>query len=58
MKDIILGGIILIIIAFAVKYIRDSKKKGIKCIGCPEGIKCANKGKCPSDSDNKSEKAA
>ncbi len=53
MKDIIFGGIILAIVISAVIYIRRSKKKGIKCIGCPEGVSCANKGKCPSESGTK-----
>lgn len=53
MKDLIFIIIILAVVGSAVIYIKNSKKKGIKCIGCPEGIKCANKGKCPSENENK-----
>ncbi len=53
MKDLIFTIVILAIIGGAVIYIKNSKKKGIKCIGCPEGISCANKGKCPSEQEKK-----
>ena len=43
MKNLIVIAILLVIIGFAIWYIIKSKKKGIKCIGCPSGCSCANK---------------
>lgn len=40
MENIIVGGILLIAIGAAVWHIVKSKKKGIKCIGCPAGGCC------------------
>lgn len=42
MKDIIVIAIIAIIIISAALYIRSSRKKGRKCIGCPSGGDCAS----------------
>ncbi len=56
MKDLIFTGIILLIIGGAVAYIRNARKKGVKCIGCSAGKTCAAKGKCPSE-NNTDEKA-
>ncbi|MBR5229480.1 MAG: FeoB-associated Cys-rich membrane protein [Firmicutes bacterium] len=42
--DIIIGLVVAAAVLAAVKYIRDAKKKGIKCVGCPEGASCAMKG--------------
>lgn len=41
--DYLVIGIILLILGLAVFYIIKEKKKGKKCIGCPDG--CS---KCPS----------
>ncbi len=38
--DIIIIAIILLIVSFAVLYIYKAKKKGNKCIGCPNGNMC------------------
>ncbi len=40
--DLIVGGIVLVLVALALLYIMKSKKKGIKCIGCPEGSHCCS----------------
>lgn len=42
--DYLIIGIIVVILGLAVLYIRKARKKGIKCIGCPDGAKCA--GRC------------
>ena len=44
MENFIIIAIVVLIVAFAVAYIVKAKKKGVKCIGCPEGSKCT--GKC------------
>ena len=58
--DLIIGLIVAVAAAAAVKYIRDAKKKGIMCIGCPESGTCARKGKggcgCSIPEDFKIEK--
>lgn len=41
MANLIVGIIILIIIGTAVFYIVKEKKKGVKCIGCPDGATCS-----------------
>ena len=43
MKDFIVAGFIVIIVAMAVFYIYKEKKKGVKCIGCPFADTCASK---------------
>ena len=43
--DYVILGIVILIIGGAVWYIRRAGKKGIKCIGCPDGAKCT--GSCP-----------
>lgn len=46
LKNIILILVIALIIGSAVLYIHKEKKRGVKCIGCPEGCSCS--GKCGS----------
>ena len=46
MANLIVGIIILLIIGAAVFYIVKEKKKGVKCIGCPDGATCS--GSCGS----------
>ena len=46
MATFIVGMIILIIVGAAVVYIIKEKKKGVKCIGCPNGASCV--GSCAS----------
>ena len=41
MTNVIVGLIILVIVGAAVVYIVKEKKKGVKCIGCPDGAKCS-----------------
>jgi hypothetical protein len=46
---VILAAVILIVVG-ALWYIRRAKKRGVMCIGCPEGVKCA--GHCSGCSGN------
>ena len=41
LKNIILILVIVAIIGSAVLYIHKEKKRGVKCIGCPEGCSCS-----------------
>ena len=55
--DILVIAVIAVIVGLVMWYIHRSKKKGIKCIGCPEGAKCSGNcsgctGNCGSCSDN------
>ena len=50
MKDIILVVVVLLILGLAVLYIVRAKKKGVKCIGCPNGSTCS--GNCAGCSGN------
>ena len=45
MKDLIAVLIIISVISLATGYIIKSKKKGIKCIGCPSASCCPSKNK-------------
>ena len=40
MEDLIVIAIILVILVSAAVYIYKAKKRGVKCIGCPEGCSC------------------
>lgn len=51
MADFIVTVIILIIVGAAVGYIVKAKKKGVKCIGCPDASACAHYNANASDSD-------
>jgi hypothetical protein len=44
--DYAIIAVVVMIIGLAVWYIHRSKKKGVKCIGCPSGGTCS--GKCTS----------
>lgn len=44
MEDIIIVAILVVILGVAALYIYRAKKKGKKCIGCPDGGSCANAG--------------
>ena len=44
MTDIIVIAVVVVIAFFAVRYIVRAKKSGKKCIGCPDGHKCAANG--------------
>ena len=50
LKNIILILVIIAIISFAVAYIHKEKKRGVKCIGCPNGAGCS--GHCAGCSGN------
>lgn len=43
MKDAVVILIILVLVGAAIAYIVKSKKKGVKCIGCPYAESCAKK---------------
>lgn len=40
MVDLILIAVIGTIVGLAAMYIHKEKKRGVKCIGCPEGCSC------------------
>ena len=48
--DLLTIAIIVVILGLAIGYIRRAKKKGVKCIGCPDGAKCS--GNCAGCSGN------
>lgn len=53
MANIIVGGIIVITLGLAIRYIIKEKKKGVKCIGCSAADGCSScqgKHKCNCDS--------
>ena len=41
--EIIAVAVILLVVGGAVAYIVKAKKKGVGCIGCPDGCSCKNK---------------
>ena len=50
--DIILVIVLVALVGLACLYIYKSKKAGAVCIGCPYAKECANKGNCPSKSND------
>lgn len=42
LTDIIVTVVLVVILGSAIAYIIKSKKKGVKCIGCPEGCNCSH----------------
>ena len=46
MENMIVIAVVALIFGLAVWYIHKEKKRGVKCIGCPEGCSCS--GKCGS----------
>ena len=48
--DILVIVVIAVIVGLVMWYIHRSKKKGIKCIGCPDGAKCS--GNCSGCTGN------
>ena len=48
MTDAIIICVIVLVVGSAVTYIIRSKKKGVKCIGCPSGCHCNTKSGCAS----------
>ena len=53
MENIIIIAILLAIVAFAALYIYRAKKKGKKCIGCPDGGSCSGNCSCGCSSEHK-----
>ena len=45
MADYIIGAVLLLIVGAAIAYIIKQKKRGVKCIGCPNAGAC-NKSSC------------
>ncbi len=41
MENFIIIAIIVLIVALAVTYIVKAKKKGVKCVGCPNAEICS-----------------
>ena len=50
-KDLITIGILIVIIGGASTYIVKSKKRGVKCIGCPSGGKCSQCNICSNNEE-------
>ena len=50
MIDILIIAIIAAVLGLSIRYIWRAKKKGVKCIGCPDGAKCS--GNCAGCSGN------
>ena len=45
--DILILALIVLILGSAVFFLRRAKKKGVKCIGCPDSSTCSgNCGNC------------
>ena len=47
--DIVVLAVIVLLLGLVCFFLYRSKKKGVKCIGCPDGSSCS--GKCGSCSD-------
>jgi len=50
MINVILIGIIGLILSVAIVYIIKEKKKGARCIGCPDSGSCGGGCNCGTDS--------
>ena len=50
--DLIVIAVVLVIVALAAVYIYKAKKKGVKCIGCPDGCNCGKDGASCSGCNN------
>ena len=46
MQNVIVILIVAAIIGFAAGYIYKEKKRGVKCIGCPDGAGCSGNCGC------------
>jgi len=46
MIDLIIGLIVMAIVGGAIGYIVKEKKRGVKCVGCPDAPMCASKHMC------------
>ena len=58
MDNILIIAVLLVIVGCAVVYVVKEKKKGVKCIGCPNAKTCsmAQKQKCNGMCDSKDNK--
>ena len=50
MKDVLIIAVLVIVIGLAAWYMIRQKKKGVKCIGCPDSKTCS--GNCIGCSGN------
>ena len=41
MKDLIILAVLTVILFGVIRYLVKAKKRGVKCIGCPEGCSCS-----------------
>ncbi len=54
MENFILIAVLVLILALALGYVIKQKKKGVKCIGCPDSKTCSgNCSACSHSCDNK-----
>jgi len=55
--DIFVIAVIVVILGSAILFLRRAKKKGIKCVGCPDSSTCSgNCGNCSGSCGNCTEK--
>ena len=57
MQNLLVIAIVALILGSAIFYIRKEKKKGVKCIGCPDSATCSGScagcsGKCGAHTKN------
>ena len=52
MDNFILLAVLAVIIGAALAYVIKAKKRGVKCIGCPDGAKCSGNCSCCSNCVN------
>lgn len=58
MEDFIIIALLVLILGGAALYIYKAKKRGVKCIGCPDGASCSGhcqgcSGNCGCNEDSK-----
>lgn len=41
MENFLIIAVVALIVGLAARYIHQEKKRGVKCIGCPEGCSCS-----------------
>ena len=44
MENLIILAVVALIVGLAGSYIHKERKRGVKCIGCPEGCSCSSGG--------------
>ena len=57
MENFLILTFVVLILGSAILYIRKEKKKGVKCIGCPDAAACSGNcsgcpGRCKACSSN------